>query len=113
MCSAHYERSAQAWLEKFSKKNPGLVAKVVKKIDWLAENVDHLDHEKMKGHPELSLHFSGYRILYRLDRLNASVFGGVMLSEVEALSPFDSAQGDFNEPFPPITEGLLTVSNKA
>ncbi len=38
------------------------------KIDWLAENADRLDHEKMKGHAEMSLHFSGYRILYLLDR---------------------------------------------
>lgn len=69
MYSAHYDRPAQVWLEKNAKKNPNLVVKIVKKIDWLAENVDHIDHEKMIGHQEMSLHFSGYRILYRLDRL--------------------------------------------
>jgi mRNA-degrading endonuclease RelE of RelBE toxin-antitoxin system len=73
MYSVHYDRPAQVWLEKFSKKNSDLVAKIVKKIDWLAENADQIDHEKMKGHSELSLHFGGYRILYRLERLKQNV----------------------------------------
>jgi mRNA-degrading endonuclease RelE of RelBE toxin-antitoxin system len=69
MYTITYERSAEAWLLKLAKRNPDIVAKIVKKIDWLAQNVDHLDHEKMKGHPEMSLHFAGYRILYIIDRL--------------------------------------------
>jgi mRNA-degrading endonuclease RelE of RelBE toxin-antitoxin system len=68
-----YERPARVWLEKLARKNPALTAGIVKKIDWLAENADHLDHEKMKGHTELSLHFGGYRILYLLDRLKQIV----------------------------------------
>ena len=41
-----YERPADAWLKKLAKKDPQLTAKIVKKIDWLAENADQLDHEK-------------------------------------------------------------------
>jgi mRNA-degrading endonuclease RelE of RelBE toxin-antitoxin system len=73
MYTITYERSAEAWLLKLAKRNPDIVAKIVKKIDWLAQNVDHLDHEKMKGHSEMSLHFAGYRILYLIDRLKQSI----------------------------------------
>ncbi len=73
MYTINYERPARAWLEKLAPKNPDLAAKIVKKIDWLAENADQIDHEKMKGHTEMSLHFGGYRILYLLDRLRQNI----------------------------------------
>lgn len=71
-----YEPPASKWLEKQAKKNPNLVAlvaKIVAKIDWLAQNADHIDHEKMKGHAEMSLHFGAYRILYLPERLQQTI----------------------------------------
>jgi len=73
MYTVIYERPAEMWLQKLAKRNPDIAAKIVRKIDWLAQNVDHIDHEKMKGHPEMSLHFAGYRILYLIDRLEQSI----------------------------------------
>ncbi|MEZ8222367.1 mRNA interferase RelE/StbE [Candidatus Fervidibacteria bacterium JGI MDM2 JNZ-1-D12] len=40
---------------------------VAKRIDWLAENADFIQHEKMTGAEEYSLHVGQFRILYTLD----------------------------------------------
>ena len=37
------------------------------KIAWLAQNIESIRHERLKGHEEYSLHSGGYRILYSLD----------------------------------------------
>ena len=50
------------------KLDPQISDGIVSKIYWLAENVDAIGHERLKGHKEYSLHFGQYRVLYTLDR---------------------------------------------
>ena len=40
---------------------------IAKRIDWLAENADYIQHEKMVGAEEYSLHVGQFRVLYTLD----------------------------------------------
>ena len=56
-------------------KLPKHIAKdILKKIYWLAENVEVIRHDRLKGHREYSLHCGRYSIPYSLDRANQ---GGV------------------------------------
>jgi mRNA-degrading endonuclease RelE of RelBE toxin-antitoxin system len=66
--SVEYKTGAQRQLHGIAKRNPKLAENIVRKIRWLAENADSIDHEKLVGRTEFSLHVGQYRILYELDR---------------------------------------------
>jgi len=51
-----------------AKRSPQIAEAIVRKIQWLAENADFIDHEKLVGRTEYSLHIGQYRVLYELDR---------------------------------------------
>ena len=56
-------------------KLPKHIAKdILKKIYWLAENAEVIRHDRLKGHPEYSLHCGQYRIPYSLDKANKVVY---------------------------------------
>ncbi len=38
-----------------------------RKLRWLVEHVEEIDHEQLRGRPDYSLHIGKYRVLYRLD----------------------------------------------
>ncbi|NCO34880.1 MAG: hypothetical protein AUJ92_21835 [Armatimonadetes bacterium CG2_30_59_28] len=52
--------AARVW----RKLPPKVRESVSKKIDWLAENMHTIRHEKLTDRDEYSLHASQYRILY-------------------------------------------------
>ena len=56
-------------LEKLSRRNPEIAQDIFKKVEWLAANADNIDHERLKGRVESSLHSGQYRIPYRVDRV--------------------------------------------
>jgi len=66
--SVEYRTGAQRQLRDIAKRNPKLAENIVRKIRWLAENAESIDHEKLVGRTEFSLHVGQYRILYELDR---------------------------------------------
>ncbi|MFB0535725.1 MAG: type II toxin-antitoxin system RelE/ParE family toxin [Anaerolineae bacterium] len=47
---------------------------IVKKIEWLAENADAIDHERLRGRGENSLHCGQYRIPYFRDVKNRVIY---------------------------------------
>jgi mRNA-degrading endonuclease RelE of RelBE toxin-antitoxin system len=47
---------------------------IVKKIAWLAENADAIDHERLRGRGENSLHCGQYRIPYFRDVENRVIY---------------------------------------
>jgi len=59
-----FQQLAHRQIVKIARKNPGVARDIKEKIQWLVENADQLDHEKMHGHMEHSLHSGQYRILY-------------------------------------------------
>jgi len=63
-----YRTGAQRRLRDIAKRNPKLAENIVRKIRWLAENAESIDHEKLAGRTEFSLHVGQYRVLYELDR---------------------------------------------
>jgi hypothetical protein len=54
--SVEYKMGAQRQLHGIAKRNPKLAENIVRKIRWLAENADSIDHEKLAGRTEFSLH---------------------------------------------------------
>lgn len=70
MFRVELRETARRQLLKLARGNPELVRGIKEKIVWLAQNIEDVDHEKMHGHREHSLHSGQYRILYSLDRLN-------------------------------------------
>ncbi len=68
MFHLEFQEMARRQLAKIAKHNPGLGADIKKRIQWLVTNAEVIDHEKMHGHGEQSLHSGQYRILYTIDR---------------------------------------------
>lgn len=62
-----FRAGAQRALEGLAQRNPHIASKLIKKIQWLKENVGSIRHEKLRGCEEYSLHCGQYRVLYELD----------------------------------------------
>ncbi len=67
MFTLDISRNAQRQLFKIARKNPSIVKDIKEKIQWLGANAENIEHEKMHGHNEYSLHSGQYRALYVLD----------------------------------------------
>jgi mRNA-degrading endonuclease RelE of RelBE toxin-antitoxin system len=63
-----WEDRAERQLDKLARRNPEIAQDIFEKVEWLAKNLAAIDHEKMHGHAEQSLHSGQYRILYTIDR---------------------------------------------
>ena len=70
MFRPEFRETARRQPSKIAKRNPSIAKDIKDKILWLAANVENVEHEKMHGHAERSLHSGQYRILYTIDRLN-------------------------------------------
>lgn len=57
-------------LDKLSRRNPQIARDIFEKVEWLVANAGSIDHEKMHGHDEHSLHSGQFRVLYSIDRAN-------------------------------------------
>jgi len=64
---------AERQLDKLARRNSEVAQDIFEKVEWLARNVTSIDHERMHGHAEQSLHSGQYRILYSIDRANELV----------------------------------------
>ena len=64
---------AERQLDKLARRNSEVAQDIFEKVEWLAKNVAGVDHERMHGHAEHSLHSGQYRILYLIDRANELV----------------------------------------
>lgn len=64
---------AERQLDKLARRNSEIAQDIFEKVEWLAKNLSAVDHEKMHGHTEHSLHSGQYRILYSIDRANELV----------------------------------------
>ena len=61
------EERARRQLARLPKKISG---DILRKLRWLAENVEVIKHERLRDHEEYSLHCGQYRIPYLLDWTN-------------------------------------------
>ncbi len=61
------EERARRQLARLPKKIGG---DILRKLRWLAENVEVIKHERLRDHEEYSLHCGQYRIPYLLDWTN-------------------------------------------
>jgi mRNA-degrading endonuclease RelE of RelBE toxin-antitoxin system len=57
---------AQRRLDQIAKRNPHLATTLIRKIEWLAQNVDTIAHQRLTGSSYYSLHSASYRIAYKL-----------------------------------------------
>jgi len=62
-----FEKKARRQLAKLARRNPHIAKDIYAKIMWLVENADVIDHERLRGRRENSLHCGQYRIPYRRD----------------------------------------------
>lgn len=62
-----FTEQAAEQMDKLSLRQPKLAETIARRIRWLVENADHIQHEKMTGAEEYSLHVGQFRILYTLD----------------------------------------------
>lgn len=68
MFGVEWSERARRQLTKLARRNPEIAQDIYEKVHWLAENVEDIDHEQLKGRAESSLHSGQYRIPYLLDR---------------------------------------------
>jgi mRNA-degrading endonuclease RelE of RelBE toxin-antitoxin system len=64
---------AVAQLKKLARRNPQLVAAIMRKIQWLAAHAEEIEHQPLAGTPFFSLHSASYRIPYLLDKAQQRV----------------------------------------
>lgn len=69
MFKLEFRKGAENRLRRFARRNPQTAGDISKKIKWLVENVEEIQHERLRGRSENSLHSGQYRILYSLDRI--------------------------------------------
>ena len=67
MFTLDISRNAQRQLFKIARKNPPIAKSIKEKILWLVANAESIEHEKMHGHDEHSLHSGQFRVLYVLN----------------------------------------------
>ena len=65
-----WQDRAERQIDKLARRNPEIAQDIFEKVEWLAKNLADIDHEKMHGRAEQSLHSGQYRILYSIDRAN-------------------------------------------
>lgn len=68
MLSLEFSENAQRQLVKIARRDKQTARDIKEKIQWLGANFERIEHEKMHGHPEFSLHSGQYRILYIISR---------------------------------------------
>ena len=68
-----WQDRAERQIDKLARRNPEIAQDIFEKVEWLAKNLAEIDHEKMHGHAEQSLHSGQYRILYSIDRTNGII----------------------------------------
>ena len=68
-----FRSRARRRLAKLARRNPLIAKDIYAKILWLTENAENIDHERLRGRREYSLHCGQYRIPYLLDRANRVV----------------------------------------
>jgi mRNA-degrading endonuclease RelE of RelBE toxin-antitoxin system len=73
MYELEFRRPAERRLLKLARRNPKIAQAITDKISWLMANLDELNHERMVGHNEYSLHVGQYRVLYTLDHENERI----------------------------------------
>jgi mRNA-degrading endonuclease RelE of RelBE toxin-antitoxin system len=73
MYEYHLTSLAEENLDRVVQHNPELAAKIIRKIEWLAQNAEQIAHQRIKGSPYFSLHSGAYRIAYALDSTNRVV----------------------------------------
>lgn len=54
-------------MDRLSVRMPKIAEAIARRIRWLVENADFIQHEKMTGAEEYSLHLGQFRILYTLE----------------------------------------------
>lgn len=89
MFHLEFRDTARRQINKLARKNPNIVRDIKEKIQWLVSNADNIDHEKMHGHSESSLHSGQYRILYSIDRANRKII-------IEDIDKHDAAYRKLN-----------------
>ncbi|MCS7187908.1 MAG: type II toxin-antitoxin system RelE/ParE family toxin [Armatimonadetes bacterium] len=62
-----FTEQAEREIDKLSTRQPKMAEAIARRIRWLVENADFIQHEKMTGAEEYSLHVGQFRILYTLD----------------------------------------------
>lgn len=62
-----FTEQADQVMDRLSLRQPEIAEAIGRKIRWLVENADFIQHEKMAGIEEYSLHVGQFRILYTLD----------------------------------------------
>jgi mRNA-degrading endonuclease RelE of RelBE toxin-antitoxin system len=68
-----WQDRAERQLDRLAQRNPEIAQDIFEKVEWLAKNIADIDHEKMHGHAEHSLHSGQYRILYSIDQANERI----------------------------------------
>jgi mRNA-degrading endonuclease RelE of RelBE toxin-antitoxin system len=69
-----YEVILSEQAEHYKSKLPSHVQiGIESKLQWLAENVHQVRHERLKGLPYYSLHFGQYRIAYTIDHRSREI----------------------------------------
>jgi mRNA-degrading endonuclease RelE of RelBE toxin-antitoxin system len=68
-----FRSKARRRLAKLAKRNPQIAKDIYAKIMWLTENAEDIDHKRLRGRREYSLHCGQYRIPYLLNRANRVV----------------------------------------
>ncbi len=60
-------------IDRLSIRQPKIAEAIARRIRWLVENADFIQHEKMTGAEEYSLHVGQFRILYTLDHQTRTI----------------------------------------
>ncbi len=69
-----YEVLLSEQAERSKEKLPPAIQKAIEdKLEWLAENVHAIRHERLKGLPYFSLHLGQYRIAYQIDHSQGQI----------------------------------------
>jgi mRNA-degrading endonuclease RelE of RelBE toxin-antitoxin system len=63
-----FRSRARRRLAKLAKRNLQIAKDIHAKLTWLTENAEDIDHERLQGREEYSLHCGQYRIPYLLNR---------------------------------------------
>lgn len=61
-------RKASEQLKRLARRNPQFAAAIIRKIKWLAEQAEDIEHQPLAGTPFFSLHSASYRIPYLLQK---------------------------------------------
>jgi mRNA-degrading endonuclease RelE of RelBE toxin-antitoxin system len=73
MYHLEFRQRAHRQLTRLARKAPSIAKDIIEKIRWLVEHVEEIEHEKLQGYPEYSLHCGQYRVLYHINRQQALV----------------------------------------